>query len=61
MYDFPLIARLAGEVVIGHVVPEVVELAVLLLIDYFLVAEGGQGLGVPVDHAHAAVDESFII
>ena len=33
----------------------------LLLIDHFLVGEGGEGLGVPVDHAHAAVDEAFAI
>ena len=51
----------ARHVVVGHVVFQVVELAVLFLVDHFLVAQGGQRLGVPVHHAHAAVDESLVI
>ena len=43
------------------VVAQVVELAVLLLVDYLFVREGGERLGVPVDHAHAAVDETFVV
>ena len=33
----------------------------LFLINHFLVAQGGQRLGVPVDHAHTAVDKAFVI
>ena len=44
-----------------QVVFHVVELCVLFLVDYFLVGEGGESLGIPVDHTHAAVDEPFAI
>ena len=43
------------------IVTQVVELAVLLLVDNLFVGEGGEGLGVPVDHAHAAVDEPLVV
>ena len=46
---------------VGQIIFHVVELRVLFLVDDFFVREGGQGLGVPVDHAHAAVDEAFAI
>ena len=33
----------------------------LFLIDHFLVGEGGEGFGVPIDHAYAAVDKALAI
>ena len=58
---FTLGAGFARHVVIGHIIFQIVELAVLFLINHFLVAQGGQRLGVPVHHAHTAVDESLVI
>ena len=42
-------------------IAQVVEFAVLFLVNHLFVGEGGQGLGVPVDHAHAAVDQAFVV
>ena len=44
-----------------HEVAEVEEFAVALLVDDLLVADGGEGLGIPVDHTHAAVDEPLVV
>ena len=44
-----------------HIVAEVEQFATALLVDDLLVADGGQRLGVPVDHAHAAVDEPLVV
>ncbi len=44
-----------------HIVAQVEQLAVAFLVDDLLVADGGEGLGVPVDHAHAAVDEPLVV
>ena len=46
---------------IGHVVAEVEEVALLLLVDYLNVGEGRLCLGVPVDHAQAAIDEALVV
>src|ERR1700677_4768839 len=43
-----------------QLVLHVVEGAFLLGGDDFLVGEGGEGAGVPVDHAGAAVDVAFV-
>ena len=48
-------------VVTLHLVTQVVELAMFLLIYNLLVGKSGESLGVPVDHAHPTVDESFLI
>ena len=47
--------------VVGHVVAEVEQMALFFLVYDFLVAEGGEGLGVPVDHAGAAVDVALVV
>ncbi len=44
-----------------HFVAQVVEFAVLVVVDHLLVAEGGLALGVPVHHTQSAVDKSFLI
>ncbi len=44
-----------------HLVAQVVELAMLLVVDYLLVAQGSLPLGVPIDHTQAAVDKPFLI
>ena len=44
-----------------HAVFQIVELAVLLLVDYLLIAQSGQCLRVPIDHPHAAIYESLAI
>ena len=46
---------------VNYIVAQVVQLAVALLVDDLLVADGGESLGVPVDHADAAVDEAFVV
>ena len=42
-------------------VAQVVEFALLLLINHLLVAEGGEGGGIPIDHADAAIDQPFAV
>ena len=49
------------DVGIGHVVAEVVEVALFLLIDDLNIGEGRLCLGVPVDHAQAAIDEALVV
>ncbi len=44
-----------------HLVAQVVELAMLLVVDDLLIAQGSLPLGVPIDHTQAAVDKSFLI
>ena len=57
-----VVLALHARLVLGrHVVFQIVELAVLLLIDHLLVGEGRLGLRVPVDHAYAAIDESLLV
>ncbi len=50
-----------GECGAVDVVAEVEEFAVAFLIDHLFVGDGGEGFGVPVDHADAAVDEAFVV
>ena len=45
----------------SHIIFQVVELRLLILVYHLLVAEGSLCLGIPVDHAQATVDESFVI
>ena len=47
--------------VVGHVVAQVVELALLLDEEHLVVADGRAVRGVPVDHAEAAVDEALVV
>lgn len=44
-----------------HLVAEIVQLAVFLLIYHLYVAESGLGLGVPVYHTLATIYETFVI
>ena len=52
---------LAVRVVGHHPIADVVELGVHLLVDHFLVAHCGQRDGIPVHHAQATIDQSFLI
>ncbi len=61
VYHLALGAGLAGHVVVGQIVPQIVELALLGLKEYLVVADGGEIDGVPVDHAQAAVDEALVV
>ena len=45
----------------SHVVLQVIEFRVLLLINHLFVRQSRLGLRVPVHHAHATVDEAFVI
>ena len=49
------------DVGIGHVVAEVIEVALFLLVDDLNIGEGRLCLGVPVDHAQAAIDEALVV
>ena len=42
-------------------VTHIIELGMQFLVDHLLVGDGGEGLGVPVDHAHAAIDLAFAV
>ena len=42
-------------------VAQVVEFALLLLINHLLVAEGGEGGGIPIDHADTTIDQSLTV
>ena len=46
---------------IGHVVFQVVQLAVLLLIDHLLITQSSLSLGVPVYHTYATVDKTLVV
>ena len=57
-----LARRLYGvDISVGHVVAQVEEVALLVAVDDLLGREHGLCLGVPVDHAQATVDESFLV
>ena len=42
-------------------IAQVVEFALLLLINHLLVAEGSEGGGIPIDHANAAIDQPLAV
>ena len=42
-------------------IAQVVEFALLLLINHLLVAEGGEGGGIPIDHADTTIDQSLTV
>ena len=42
-------------------IAQVVKFALLLLINHLLVAEGGEGGGIPIDHANAAIDQPLAV
>ena len=44
-----------------NVILQVIELRVLVLIDYLLVRECSLSLRIPVDHAHTTIDETFLV
>ena len=44
-----------------YVILQVIELRVLVLIDYLLVRECSLSLRIPVDHAHTTIDETFLV
>ncbi len=56
-----ILAAHLGLVLRGDVIFEVIEFGVLLFIDNLLVGEGCLGLRIPVDHAHATIDEALAV
>ena len=46
---------------VGDVVFQVIEMALGVLVDHLVVADGRQGYRIPVDHTHAAVDPAFLV
>ena len=42
-------------------IPQMIEMALGILVDDFVVTYCGKGLGVPVDHAHALVNPAFLV
>ena len=42
-------------------IAQVVEFALLLLINHLLVAEGGEGGGIPIDHADTTIDQPLAV
>ena len=59
--DFTFSSGFSAHIVVGNIVAQVIQLAVFFLINYFFVRKGSQCLGIPVHHAHAAVDEAFVV
>ncbi len=57
--DEILVGRVALSV--GDIVPEMIEMALGVLVDHLVVTDGGKGLGIPVDHPDALVDPSFLV
>ena len=45
----------------GYFVAQVVELVMLIVVDYFLVGKGCLTLGIPVDHTQSAIDKAFFV
>ena len=51
-----------GAVALGrHIIFQMIEFRLLVLIHHLLVAEGGLCLGIPVHHAQSAIDESLVV
>ena len=50
-----------GLSLIADKISQVIELALCLLVDYFLVADCGLSYRIPVDHSHASVNHSFLV
>ena len=46
---------------VGDEVFQVIEMALGVLVDHFVVTDGREGLGVPVDHPDALVDPAFLV
>ncbi len=44
-----------------HVVAQMEQMALLLLINHLFVTEGCQSLGIPIDHPHAAINPTLLI
>ena len=47
--------------VVGDIISKVIELALLLLVEDLVIADGGAVGGVPVDHAQAAVNQALVV
>ena len=45
----------------GHHIFQIVQLAMFFFVNHFLVREGCQGFRIPVHHAHATVNQSFVV
>ena len=48
-------------VFIGYHIFQIVQLAVFFLVNHLFVREGCQGFRIPVHHAHATVNQSFVV
>ena len=48
-------------VAVGNKVFQVIEMALGVLVDDFVVAHGGEGLRIPVHHAYAFVNPAFLV
>ena len=61
MNHFAFDSRLTGHVIVGNVIFQIIQFAVLFLIDNLFVAEGGEGFRVPVHHTHTAINQPFVV
>ncbi len=61
VYDLSVGGGSRGCIVVGKIIAQVVELALLLFEENFVVADGRTVLRVPVDHAEVAVDKTFVV
>ena len=59
MNDFAFFACCSEAVVGCDAIFHIIELRVLFFVNHFFVGESRLGLGVPVDHTDATIDESF--
>ena len=57
-YDYVLVGSLS---VFADEISEVIELALCLLVDNLLVADGGLSYRIPVDHSHSAIDHPLLV
>ena len=61
VHHFLFRTGLTAQVVVGHIVFQIVELALLVVVYHLFVAQGCLGFGIPVHHAQTAVDEPLLI
>ena len=62
VHHIALVLALNAVLLLGHdIIFEVIELGVLVPVDDLLVGECGLELGVPIDHAHSAVDVALVV
>ena len=61
MYHLTLCSGSLDGIVVCQIVAQVIELGLLGLIEHLVIRDGGEVLGIPVDHTEAAIDKPLVV